>query len=263
MDGATVLEELRRLGKPATANIYRRHGAYDETWGVSFADLGALEKALRGRADLAEPLWDSAVYDARHLATRLADARVLSVSTVEAWVGAARDRSIAGAVADLVARRDDALELAHRWIAGDGEFVAYAGWTVVATLVMANRLDDAIARALAERVRETIQTSPNMTRHAITMALIGIGIACPGVRDDVYAVANAVGAVVVDHGKTGCVTPAVVPYVERALARQQTRRLGSFVRKPRTPSPQPRATLRSPGTTDATQHAVVPSLGRG
>jgi hypothetical protein len=90
--------------------------------------------------------------------------------------------------------------------------------------------------ALAERVRDTIHASPNMTRHAMTMAIISIGIACPGVREAVYAVAGTIGTVVVDHGKTGWVTPAIVPCVERAVARQKARLSGHLARKPR-PSP--------------------------
>jgi glutamate-1-semialdehyde 2,1-aminomutase len=40
------------------------------------------------------------------------------------------------------------------------------------------------------------------------------------VRDAVLAAATAIGKVVVDHGRTGCVTPDIVPYIERALARK-------------------------------------------
>ena len=164
MDTGLVLEELRRLGKPATAAIYRRHGAHDETWGVTFADLGRLEKALRGRSDLAGPLWDTAVHEARYLATRIADAHAMPITTIEGWLAGARDRGTAAAVADLAARRDDARALALEWVADPDEFVGYAGWTMVATLAMADRLDDACALALAERVRDTIHRAPNMTR---------------------------------------------------------------------------------------------------
>ncbi|NDB73369.1 MAG: hypothetical protein EB033_12655 [Proteobacteria bacterium] len=69
VDAVSVLEELRRVGKPATAVIYRRHGAHDETWGVTYADLKRIAKSLRGRSALAEPLWASGIHDARVLAT--------------------------------------------------------------------------------------------------------------------------------------------------------------------------------------------------
>ena len=233
MDTAQVLDELRRLGKPATAAIYRRHGAHDEAWGVTFADLGRLEKALRGRADLAAPLWASAVYEARYLATRLADARALPMATINSWLGEARDRGTAAAVGDLVAQREDALALAQGWVADPDEFVGYVGWTIVATLAMADRLDDASGFALTERIRDTIHGAPNLTRHAMTIAIIAIGIGCSGLRPAVYLAADTIGTVVVDHGKTGCVTPAIVPYIERAVARHEARRANAGNRKSR------------------------------
>ncbi|NDG98403.1 MAG: hypothetical protein EBY11_10780 [Proteobacteria bacterium] len=72
VDAVSVLEELRRVGKPATAVIYRRHGAHDETWGVTYADLKRVAKSLRGRSDLAEPLWASGIRHARHRAVHRA-----------------------------------------------------------------------------------------------------------------------------------------------------------------------------------------------
>jgi hypothetical protein len=257
-----VFEELRWLGKPATAAIYRRHGAHDETWGVTFVDLGRLEKALRGRFDLAVPLWESVVFEARHLATRLADARALPMATIDAWLDGARDRGTAAAVGGLVAQRDDALALAQMWVADSDEFVGYAGWTMVATLAAAGRLDDACMLALAERVRDTIHASPNMTRHAMTMAIIGIGIAYRAVREVVHEAAGTIGTVIVDHGKTGCVTPAIVPYMERAIACQAARRSGHRARKPRPSLPRARLTVPSPAVTGDLVSVDRPLPGR-
>ena len=82
-------------------------------------------------------------------------------------------------------------------------------------------LDDATASELATRIRDTVLGSPNATRYAMNMAMIAIGIGCPGVRPAVLAAATAIGKVVVDHGRTGCVTPDIVPYIERAVARKE------------------------------------------
>jgi len=85
---------------------------------------------------------------------------------------------------------------------------------------MGNRLDDVTASELAIQIRDTVHGSPNATRYAMNMALIAIGIGCPGIRQAVLDAAGTIGKVVVDHGRTGCVTPDIVPYIERALARK-------------------------------------------
>ncbi|NDF56071.1 MAG: hypothetical protein EB145_18145 [Proteobacteria bacterium] len=220
VDAVSVLEELRRVGKPATAVIYRRHGAHDETWGVTYADLKRVAKSLRGRSALAEPLWASGIHDARVLATMIVSPEALSRATFDDWISGARCRATANAVADVVSHRADAHGIARQWIGTQDEWAGVAGWSAMASLAMGNRLDDATASELATRIRDTIHGSPNATRYAMNMALIAIGIACPGVRPAVLAAATAIGKVVVDHGRTGCVTPDIVPYIERALARK-------------------------------------------
>jgi len=176
VDAVSVLEELRRVGKAATAVIYRRHGAHDETWGVTYADLGRIAKLLRGRSDLAEPLWASDIHDARVLATMIASPEALSRATFDDWISAARCRATANAVADVVSHRADAHEIARQWIGTQDEWAGVAGWSAMASLAMGNRLDDATASELAIQIRDTVHASPNATRYAMNMALIAIGI---------------------------------------------------------------------------------------
>jgi Zn finger protein HypA/HybF involved in hydrogenase expression len=53
--------------------------------------------------------------------------------------------------------------------------------------------------------------------------LIGIGIRNAVLREAAEATAARVGAVVVDHGQTGCVTPAAVPYIAKAWDRRASK----------------------------------------
>lgn len=223
MEIGSVLEALRARGNANTAKTYRRHGAVGETWGVSYADLAVLTRTLRGRHDLAEPLWATGVHDARILATKIADAEALSRETIEAWLADAAERGTANAVADVAAVRADAETIAADWAGRPGEWTGTAGWSVYASLAMAGRLGDETARGLVARARVTLHGAPNMVRHHMNMALIAIGIRCPEVRDEVHAAAHAIGPVRVDHGQTGCLTPEIVPYIARAVARQAAR----------------------------------------
>ncbi len=121
-------------------------------------------------------------------------------------------------MADVGSHRADAHEIARQWIGTQDEWAGVAGWSAMASLAMGNRLDDATASELAIQIRDTVHASPNATRYAMNMAMIAIGIGCPGIRQAVLDAAGTIGKVVVDHGRTGCVTPDIVPYIERALA---------------------------------------------
>jgi hypothetical protein len=43
---ATVMLELKKMGKPNTVLIYRRHGVAEETFGVPYSALGSLVKRI-------------------------------------------------------------------------------------------------------------------------------------------------------------------------------------------------------------------------
>src|SRR5437588_12397336 len=85
MLASDVLAKLKRLGKRKTAEIYRRHGASGEVWGVSFADLGALKKQIKTDHNIAQSLWKSGVLDAQTLALMIADPATLTAGEADEW----------------------------------------------------------------------------------------------------------------------------------------------------------------------------------
>lgn len=68
-----VMTELKRLGTALTIKIYRRHGAEENFYGVSFANLKVLQNELKTDQALAEQLWETGNVDALCLATMVAD----------------------------------------------------------------------------------------------------------------------------------------------------------------------------------------------
>jgi hypothetical protein len=52
--------------------------------------------------------------------------------------------------------------------------------------------------------------------------LIAVGTFRPELAPEAIAAAESIGTVEVDHGETGCKTPAAVPYIERSPARTKT-----------------------------------------
>lgn len=59
-----ALVELQSLGTAQNRKVYARHGVGERMYGVSYANLGALARRLKGRSDLAAPLWESGNHDA-------------------------------------------------------------------------------------------------------------------------------------------------------------------------------------------------------
>ena len=110
MDVATALGELSAAGSEQTRKTYRRHGAPEPLFGVSFATLRAMAKRLGVDHALAIGLWDTGNTDARCLAALIADPAQLTEATADAWAAATRYHTVIDLVAGVVARSPIALE---------------------------------------------------------------------------------------------------------------------------------------------------------
>lgn len=209
-----VLAELEELGTAQNRKVYGRHGVRGELFGVSYADLGKLAKRHRGDAALALELWDSGNHDARILACQIAPAESLTAKVLDAWVRAVDNHVLSDAVAQAAARSSRAERCATRWRARKGEWPAATGWNLYGRLVpeLAGHEE-----TLAE-IEAQIHASPNRVRHAMNGALIAIGSEGGALQKAAIAAAKRIGPVEVDHGQTGCKTPAAIPYIEKTLA---------------------------------------------
>src|SRR5436305_14401818 len=142
MLASDVLAKLKKLGKKKTAEIYRRHGAGGEVWGVSFADLGALKKQIKVDHIIAQSLWKSGVLDAQTLALMIADPAVLTPAEADEWLAQAKGEVLLGYLAELVARTSFARDKLSAWMQSEDEFTRTAGYTVLSALLGAEQIPD-------------------------------------------------------------------------------------------------------------------------
>ncbi len=219
---ADVMAELESLGTEQNRKTYSRHGGGANIFGVSFAHLGKIAKRLKKNTPLAEELWATGNFDARNLATLIADPADISQKTVEAWAKSVNNRSHGDLVAAHVSSKAPfAQELMEKWRAAKSDHTRQQGWDLVGILARNGALtDEQMAAALAEIERD-IHTAPNWTRHAMNGALISIGIASDQHHAQVLQIAARIGKVEVDHGNTDCKTPDAVAYIAKARARKK------------------------------------------
>lgn len=104
MNERDVLSELERLGSEQTRKTYKRHGVGDKQFGVSYADLGKLQKKLKTDHDLARKLWSSGIHDAQILATMIADPSLVTSKEIDAWAKGLSNYVLTDALAGLVSK---------------------------------------------------------------------------------------------------------------------------------------------------------------
>ena len=231
MDLATALAALEAAGDEQYRKTYRRHGAHDPMYGVSFSVMRPLAKRAKRDQALARGLWATGNYDARILACMVADPAVATEAELDAWLAEIDVYTLVDIfVASLASQVTGVRERADRWSAADRDWTSQAGWDLYAQLALNDPdLDDAYFHALLARIEACIGTAGNRTRHSMNGALIAIGVRNPELRAAAEAASGRIGIVVVDHGDTGCVTPAAVPYIEKTWDRKSAKTGGVHV----------------------------------
>jgi 3-methyladenine DNA glycosylase AlkD len=222
MNVQEALDTLKSLGTEQNRKIYRRHGAGEDVYGVSFAHLKDLKKKIKSDHELAVALWNSGNHDARMLAPMIAEPARLDPATLDAWAKGLRNYVETDALADIAARAPHARETMARWIAADEEWIGAAGWRILTNVAMhEDGLPDEYFERFLSTIESDIHDSPNRIRHGMNNALIAIGIRNPALQEKALAAAARIGKVKVDHGATGCKTPDAAGYIQKVLERKR------------------------------------------
>jgi 3-methyladenine DNA glycosylase AlkD len=223
MEIQEVLDTLKSLGKEQTRKIYRRHGAGENVYGVNTPDLKNLQKKLKKQPDLAPGLWATGNHEARVLATMIADPSKLDAGALDAWAASLDGKGETSYLAGIASKSPAARQVMERWIDSGSEWIASAGWVVLALLAMAGQVSDADSEAYLARIERDLHASPNRVRHEMNMALIAIGGSNPALEAKAVAAAKRIGKVEVDHGETDCKTPEAVSYIQKMVERRRAK----------------------------------------
>jgi 3-methyladenine DNA glycosylase AlkD len=223
-----AMAALEKMGTAQNRKVYARHGAGENMFGVSFANLNALKKQIGTDHDLAEQLWQTGNVDAMSLATMIADPDAFTASSADAWLRQVDYAVLGGLLAGVIARSSLAPLKIAKWTRSKQEFTRQAGYDLLCGMLKESpdALGDVDCRNYLQTIKEQIHASPNLARHAMNAAVIAIGIYKPSLRQTAIETAGRIGKVEVDHGETGCKTPDAIAYINNAAARQKTKSTG-------------------------------------
>ncbi|MCZ6776129.1 MAG: DNA alkylation repair protein [Ignavibacteria bacterium] len=219
-----TMATLRKLGTVQNIKVYKRHGAGDNFFGVSFANLNKLKKKFKIDHDLALQLWKTGNTDAQTLATMIADPERMSEPALDKWLKDIHYYLLVDVfVGNVVSKSKFAKSRMELWTKSEDEWVGRAGWHLLAQLAMrGDSLGDSYFEKYLESVKRNIHQSKNRTKDAMNNALIAIGIRNATLEKKAIEAANLIGKVNVDHGETGCKTPDAAAYIKKARARKKS-----------------------------------------
>ncbi len=221
MTAPEILSTLKKLGKPQTAAIYRRHGADKNIFGVLPSEIVKFQKKIKVNHALALELWKTGNGEARILALLVADPAKLTLPVAERWLKDGPVRFLDPYLSGLFAGAPLAEKASRAWTKSPDEWRRAIGYGILAVRLRDGLVSDADAAKALAVIAKQIHASPNYARHKMNNALIAIGIYKPLLRQQVMDAAKRIGVVHVDHGETGCKTPDAIPYIEKAVKRKQ------------------------------------------
>jgi 3-methyladenine DNA glycosylase AlkD len=217
-----AMQALEQAGTAQNRKIFARHGVGGPMFGVSYAFFKALAKKLKIDHALAEQLWAAGNHDARILATMIADPQRASAALLEKWAVDLDSYVIVDAFASFAAKSKHAVSKAKTWHRKKSEWLAAAGWVLIARLALDHpELPDEFFEDSLTVIEESIRRAPNRVRHTMNGAVIAVGLRNEKLTKSALAAAQRIGKVEVDHGETSCQTPDAAAYIQRALARRK------------------------------------------
>ena len=216
-----VMSKLESLGTEQTRKTYRRHGAGDNLYGVSFADMKVIAKKIKRDHQLACQLWETDNADAQSLATMIIDPKQLDEKTAFNWVSKMNSYMHVALLSGCIAQSNFARKVIEEWVDSDREFVRASAYdTLTCMLKGENDLTDRECQKFLDKIEREINDSPNRARYSMNSALIAIGIYKPNLTDAALKCADRIGKVEVDHGDTDCKTPGARAYIFKALSKK-------------------------------------------
>lgn len=196
MNSSELLEALRAHGNPVNVAGMARYGInVRNAVGVSIPFLRNIARAHRRQHTLALELWDSALHEARILATLVDDPKQVTPAQMERWVRDLDSWDVCDQLCNNLFRRVPfAREKALLWVARKPEFVRRAGFVLMACLAVHDKeASDEDFEAFFTAIRAGATDERNFVKKSVNWALRQIGKRNPALRKRAIAVAEEIG----------------------------------------------------------------------
>ncbi len=174
-----ILTALYSHANPKNVEGMARYGISSpkNVLGVSSNYLFSLANNIGTNHALALELWQTGVYEARLIAALTADPGHLKKSTMNAWVKDFDNWAICDGVCMHCFRNTPfGHDLAKRWITRTPEFIRRAGFTMIATLAVHDKISgDSVFRSYLREVKKYSTDDRTYVKKAVNWALRQIG----------------------------------------------------------------------------------------
>jgi 3-methyladenine DNA glycosylase AlkD len=186
----TALAALQEAGSKKHADGMQRFGIGNvTTFGVPMAAIQKLGKTIGKDHGLAVELWGSGIYDARMLASYVAEAEKVTSAEMDAWCAAFDNWAVCDTVCfALWDRVPLAWAKIDAWAKRDEQFVKRAAFALLASVALHDKgeIEDKCAKAIVT-CEKAAKDARNFVKKGVSWALRTIGSRSSALREKVIA----------------------------------------------------------------------------
>lgn len=194
-DVRSVLEALESMGsKRVRENMSKRFGIHtDKAWGVMMADMQKVAKSIGKDHRLAQQLWKTGWYEARMVATMIADPQQVTPKEMDAWCKGFDNWAICDTACfklwDQVPHAWDKVPL---WAKSEQEFIKRAAFALLACLSLhRNDADPKALRKFLPLAKRAASDERNFVKKGVSWALRGMAGTSAEMHEAVVELAEA------------------------------------------------------------------------
>lgn len=203
---------LESFGTEQNRKIYKRHGASDNLFGVSFANLKKLAKELKreiGKSDdtnvIAFELWETKNTDAMTLAEIVMNPDKITLDEINKAANDVSYQIVGDELAKTISKSPFATQIIDEFTNSDKEFVKRIGFVTLSLVALLGDNNNVDISAYIKRIEHEIQTSPNRAKEAMNNCLIAFS-SDENYFDLALKTARRIGKVEIDYADTSCKT---------------------------------------------------------
>ncbi len=111
----------------------------NKIFGVSIANLKKIQKKIKNDQDLAVQLWNTNNFNAKMLATYIADPNELTMELANDWVHSIEYYVLSETLSSLITKSPKWKEIMYSWMESDKKFVKSTGYYVFANALKVNK----------------------------------------------------------------------------------------------------------------------------
>lgn len=221
MEIQEILTQLEAKGDAKMRKHHIKFGATGELYGTKLGDIRALAANLKTNHPLALALWETAIMDARLLATLIMEPTQLSEADLTRLVASEPYGQVADWLYSNVIKNYPTKEsLREPWMASEQPMCRRAGWSLCSGRV-AREAEGLDLSAILDKIETEMPSENPAVQWTMNSTLANIGIHHPTLRERALEIGTRLGIYRDYPVSKGCTSPYAPIWITEMVKRQK------------------------------------------